>query len=284
MVKSFIPHSLNEAIEILATNNVYILAGGSDLMVAKRNTPGLLPKFDKDVMFISHIDEIKKIYEDEEGIHIGAGVTLDEISKDNRVPKLLRKCISEVASINIRHFATLAGNIANASPAGDTIVVDVLLDATIVLQSKQGVRKVKAEDFVLGVRKIDRHEDELITEIVFPKDGYDQTMWHKVGSRKADSISKLSFAGAYSVSNKVITKFAAVFGSVAIKPCRSHVIENEIIGMTIDELETNKQMLIEKYSKIISPIDDQRSNKEYRQKVAMNILAEFLNQIIKGGK
>lgn len=284
MVEKYIPYSLNEALDILSKNDVYIVAGGSDMMVVKKNTAGLLPRFDKDVMYLSHVQEIKKIYKDKEGVHIGAGATLDEISHNKEVPSLLRKCISEVASINIRHFATLAGNIANASPAGDTIVIDVLLDAKVKLVSKSGTRLVNAEDFVLGVRKIDRHPDELITEIIFPVKEYENEMWWKVGSRKADSISKLSFAGYFTVKAEKIEQFAVTFGSVSIKPSRSKALEKEVIGMSVSELEKEKEQIIGKYSKIISPIDDQRSNKEYRQKVAMNILTEFLNQIIKGGR
>lgn len=284
MVEKYIPYSLNEALEILSNHDVYLVAGGSDMMVVKKNTAGLLPKFEKDVMYLSHIEEIKRIYSDNDGIHIGAGATLDEIFKNKETPILLKKCISEVASINIRHFATLAGNIANASPAGDTIVVDVLLDAKIKLVSKKGTRIVNAEDFVLGVRKINKKNDELITEIIFPKLNYENEMWWKVGSRKADSISKLSFAGYYTLKDGKITHFAVAFGSVSIKPARSKLLENSIIGMNTFELEKEKEQIIEKYSKIIAPIDDQRSNKEYRQKVAMNIFAEFLNQIIEGGK
>ena len=144
MVNKYIPHSLNEALDILASKDVYIVAGGSDMMVVKKNTASLLPKFDKDVLYLAHVDELKKVYEDKEGIHIGAGVHLADLEHNELVPELLRKCIGEVASVNIRHFATLAGNIANASPAGDTIVIDVLLDAEVVLASKKGIRKVKA--------------------------------------------------------------------------------------------------------------------------------------------
>lgn len=284
MVKTFIPTSVEEALDILSNNDVYIFAGGSDLMVLKKNTAGLLPNFDKDILYLSQIKDLSGIYQDNEGIHVKAMTTLDEVMNNKNIPVLLRKCIAEVASINIRHFATLAGNIANASPAGDTIVCDVLLDAIIVLVSKKGVRKVKAEDFVLGIRKIDRNKDELISEIIFPNNNFENFFWHKVGSRKADSISKVSFAGAYSIKDNKIVNYAAAFGSVSIKVARSKEIEKEVIGLSVKELEANKDKIIEKYNNIISPIDDQRSNKEYRRKVAMNILDEFLNKIIKGGK
>lgn len=284
MVEKFIPTSKKEALEILSKHDCYIVAGGSDLMVMKKNTAGLLPKFDKDVLYASHLDELKGIYKDEAGVHVKGLTTLDEVEHNELVPALLRKAISQVASTNIRHFATLVGNLANASPAGDTIVVDILLGAKVKLESVNGERIVDAENFVLGVRKIDRKPEELITEIIFPELKYSGDMWYKVGSRKADSISKVMVAGYYEISSKTLTKFALSFGSVSIKAVRSHEIEKEIIGLKLSELEARKAEFVEKYSKVISPIDDQRSNAEYRRKVALNIVAEFLDRIVKGGK
>lgn len=283
MVK-FIPSTLKEALEFLSTHDAYIVAGGSDMMVVKRNSPGLLPKFDKDVIFVSHLNELKKIYVNNDGLHIGAGVTLDEIFKHKETPDILKEAIGEVASINIRHFATLVGNIANASPAGDTIVVDYLLDASVKLESIKGTRIVKARDFVLGIRKIDRHVDELITEIIFPKQDYKGHMWFKVGSRKADSISKVTVAGIYKVEGEKIKKFALAFGSVAITVRRSDELEKQIEGLSISELKSRKEEFVKKYGEIISPIDDQRSNKVYRQKVAMNLCAKFIDQVVGGAK
>lgn len=284
MVEKFIPTSLKEALRIIYERDCYIVAGGSDVMVQKKNTAGLLPTFDKDVMYISHVDELKGIYKDKDGVHVKAMTTLDEVEHNELVPALLRKAVSEVASTNIRHFATLVGNIANASPAGDTTVVDVLLDAKIKLESAEGSSLVDAEKFVLGVRKIDRKSNELITEIIFPEIKYTGDMWYKVGSRKADSISKVSVSGYYEITGKTLTKFALAFGSVSIKVVRSHEIENKVIGLTLDQLAKRKNEIIESYSKIVTPIDDQRSNKEYRHKVAMNIVEEFLNKILKGGE
>lgn len=284
MVNKYIPTSIAEALDVLSKHNCYILAGGSDLMVVKKNTAGSLPTFDKDVMFVSHIEEMKGIYKDEKGIHIKAGTTMDEVEHCELVPSLLKKAISEVASTNIRHFATLVGNIANASPAGDTIVVDVVLDAILKLESVDGARFVKAEDFVLGVRKIDRKPNELITEIIFPEVDYNGELWFKVGSRKADSISKVMMAGIYKISGKTIENFALVFGSVSIKPVRSHDLEEEIKGMSFDDVLKNKKYIVEEYAKLIKPIDDQRSTAEYRLTVAKNMIGKFIDQIVEGGK
>ena len=284
MVNKYIPTSKQEALDILSKHDCYILAGGSDLMVVKKNIAGALPKFDKDILYVSHIEEMKGIYKDEKGLHIKAGTTMDEVEKSLLVPSLLRKAISELASTNIRHFATLVGNIANASPAGDTIVVDVVLDAIIKLESVDGERFVKAEDFVLGVRKIDRKPNELITEIIFPDVDYNGELWFKVGSRKADSISKVMMAGIYKISGKTLENFALVFGSVSIKPVRSHELEDELKGMSLDDVMKNKAHIIEEYSKLIKPIDDQRSTAEYRLTVAKNMIAKFIDQIVEGGK
>ena len=284
MVEKFIPKTKAEALDILSKHDCYILAGGSDLMVVKKNVAGSLPKFDKDVCYISHIDELKGIYKDEKGLHIKAGTTMDEVENSPLTPSLLRKAISELASTNIRHFATLVGNIANASPAGDTIVVDVVLEATLKLESVQGERFVKADDFVQGVRKIDRKPNELITEIIFPELDYNGEMWFKVGSRKADSISKVMMAGIYKISGNSLGFCSLAFGSVSIKPVRSHELENELKGMSLSDVKKNKNHIVEEYAKLIKPIDDQRSTAEYRLTVAKNILGKFIDQIVEGGK
>ena len=284
MVNKYIPTSIAEALDILSKHDCYIFAGGSDLMVVKKNVAGALPKFDKDVMYISHIEEMKGIYKDEKGVHIKAGTTMDEVENSPLVPSLLRKAVSELASVNVRHFATLVGNIANASPAGDTIVVDVILDAALKLESVDGVRFIKAEDFVQGVRRIDRKPNELITEIIFPELDYDEEMWFKVGSRKADSISKVMVAGIYKIFRNSLQNFALVFGSVSIKPVRSHELENELKGMSLKEIEKNKDRIVEEYAKLIKPIDDQRSTAEYRLTVAKNSTRKFIEYIVQGGK
>ena len=284
MVEKKIAYTKKEALDFLANHDAYIVAGGSDLMVVKKNVAGHAPLFDKDVLYVSHIKELQNIYEDKEGVHIGATATMHEIENHKLCPSLLRKAISEVASTNIRHFCTLVGNIANASPAGDTIVVDALLDAKVKLESLSGERLVDAMDFVLGVRKIDRQPDELITELIFPKHVYDGELWLKVGSRRADSISKLSFAGYYEVKNNRLTKFAVCFGSVSIKPARSKELEAKVVGLSLDELKAKQPEIAGEFAKIIAPIDDQRSNKEYRQKVAMNIFNKFIDDIVGGQK
>lgn len=285
MVKKCIATSLKEALEFLSSGHVTIVSGGTDIMVQKRNVAGELPHHEKDVLYLKNVKELYYVKVLEDGIHIGAETPMSDLIDDTRLPLILRQCLSQIASTNIRNSATLAGNLANASPAGDSIVIDNLLDAKMKLTSLQGSRIVDAKDFVIGVRKTILTSEELIEEIIFPYLDYTHYYYKKVGSRKADSIAKLSFAGAYKLNKNKIEKMRIVFGSVSIKPAQNHSLESTFVGLSIDELKNKIPYFLEEYSKIISPIDDQRSTKKYREVVAMNILREFLEQIkIEGGK
>ncbi len=283
MGEKIIANSLKEALTALDRYDCSIVAGGSDIMLQKRNVAGELPKFSGDVLFISNIKELHYELLKDDGVHIGATLTLEEILNNELTPNILKDCIQELASANIRHFATLIGNIANASPAGDTIVVDILLDAVLKLTSIIGSRYVKAADFVKGVRKIDLQKNELIEEIIFPKYDFDELIWYKVGSRKAESISKVSFAGAYKFENGIIKDIRLCFGSVYIKAIRNYDLEEELKGLSACALSNRIDEFVTKYGDFISPIDDQRSNKFYRKEVAKNITRMFLNKVIKGG-
>lgn len=279
MVKHYIPKSLDEALKILNERDCYIMAGGTDLMVVKHQKAGLLPNFDRDVCYISNLEELQYIYEDEQGVHIGAGTKYIDIENSEFVPDLLKQIIHELASPNIRNMATLAGNIANASPAGDSIVGLYLLDAKLELVSVDGSRIVPINEFIVGVRKITRKKNELIKEIFIPHHDDLNTYWRKVGSRAAESISKVTFAGGYEIEDGKIKDLRFAFGSVNITVARDRKIEEKYIGLTVEEFHQKINDIVDEVSKTISPITDQRSTKEYRHRVACNILRDFLNVI-----
>lgn len=279
MVNHYIPSSLKEALKVLNNHDCYIMAGGTDLMVVKHQKSGIVPNFDKDVCYISNLKELQYIYEDEQGVHVGAGTKFVDIENSMIVPDLLKQIIHELASPNIRNMATMAGNIANASPAGDSIVGLYLLDAKLELVNVNGSRLVPIEKFILGVRKISRKSNELIKEIFIPHHDDLNTYWRKVGSRAAESISKVTFAGGYQVEDGVVKDLRMAFGSIGVTCVRDQKIEQKYIGMTVEELHNNIDNILNDMSKNITPITDQRSTKEYRYKVAMNILKDFLNVI-----
>ena len=276
MVKHYIPSTLKEALEALDKHDCYIMAGGTDLMVVKHQRSGLIPNFDKDVCYISNLEELQYIFEDEKGVHIGAGTKFSDIEENELVPEILKQIIHELASPNIRNMATMAGNIANASPAGDSIVGLYLLDAELELVNVNGSRMMPIKDFIFGVRKIHREKNELIKEIFIPHHDDLNTYWRKVGSRAAESISKITFAGGYEVENGKVKDLRMAFGSVSITCVRDRKTEEKYIGMTVEELHNHVEDIIKDMGKFVQPITDQRSTKEYRYKVAMNILKDFI--------
>ena len=276
MVNHHIPSTLQEALKILDKHDCYIMAGGTDLMVVKHQRSGLIPNFDKDVCYIANLEELQYIFEDEKGVHIGAGTKFSDIEVNELVPEILKQIIHELASPNIRNMATMAGNIANASPAGDSIVSLYLLDAELELVNIHGSRMVPIKDFIFGVRKIHRNQNELIKEIFIPHHDDLNTYWRKVGSRAAESISKITFAGGYEVENGKVKDLRMAFGSVSITVVRERKIEEKYIGMSVEELHNHVEDIVMDMSKFVQPITDQRSTKEYRYKVAMNILKDFI--------
>lgn len=279
MVKSYIPLTLDECLKILNQSEVKIVAGGTDMLIQNRSHTSMPIGFKTDVLYISNIEELKKIYEDEEFVYIGSCCSLEEIMENELVPVLLRDTILEMASPAIRHTATLAGNIGNASPAGDSLVPMYLLDALVEVRSINNVRKVALKDFITGVRRIDLNKDELITKVIIPKISYSNGYFKKVGPRLSDAISKLSFAGLYSVSNDVLKDIRFAFGAVNVTVVRRRELEEKLIGKKISEVKEMIEEILKWFEEDIKPIDDQRSNKEYRKKISLKLLRSFIENI-----
>ena len=197
MKKAYIPKTLKEALEIRSKVDSIILAGGSDLMVSNKRTLGLTPIFDKPVVIVRNLPELKGIFLNDKGeCVIGSGCTSEEIASNTLVPWHLRQAASRMGAIGLRNSATLGGNIANASPKGDIPGPLYLLDARVKLQSLKGEREVLVSDFIVKFKTIDLRSDEIITQVIVPysEDDFDYIFWHKVGTRKANAISKITLS------------------------------------------------------------------------------------------
>ena len=276
MVKSYIPKTYEEALDLLSKNELVIMAGGTDLMVKKRNWSGLAPKFDAGVLFVSQLDSLNYIRCENDKIHIGAAVTLEKLLDNETVPEILKKAIRLMASPGIRHTATLAGNIGNASPAGDSLPVLYILNAKIVLESIEGMNTVDISDFITGPGSRNMKSSEIIKEIIIDDVEFDYVMYEKVGGRKSDAISKVSFAGAASSEHGMITDIRLAFGAVAPTIYRDAQFENRFINTPAGDLRMMTDFIKEHYEPGINPISDQRSTAEYRTTCALNILGKFL--------
>ena len=276
-VRCYIPKTLKEALEIKAKNDVIVLAGGSDLMVSHKRTLGLTPVFEKPVMIIRNLEELKQIKINDKGeCCIGAACTAAQIAESTICPWHLRQAASRMGAVGLRNSATIAGNIANASPKGDTPGPLYLLDARVKLQSVSGEREELVSDFIVKFREIDLRPDELITEIIIPlsEDDFDYIFWHKVGTRKANAISKITLSQAirFEKDKETVRDFRLSATSTGAKTNRSREVESILIGKKItDEII---EEVIAAFDKVISP----RAMPEFRREATRRMIRRFLTE------
>ena len=279
MVTGYYPTTLNEAADFLQAHpDALLISGGTDVMVVK--------KVAESEIFLNRIEEIKQVEQTEDTLRIGAGMTYRELLASSLVPEVLKEAIRGIASPAIRNLGTMAGNICNASPAGDTLPVLYALDAKLVLvhseSGKLHFRKVAIEDFIKGIRKIDLSPGEMVSAIEIPRQGYDNlqtTLYQKVGARQSEAISKLSFVGLGKIKEGQVMDVRIAFGSVGVTSIRKRALEKCLIGKSFDEIKAEKKAIIEAYSTYINPIDDQRSTAVYRKKVCLNLLGAFIEAL-----
>ena len=203
-------------------------------------------------------------------------MTLEELKHHELTPPLLVEATKIMASPAIRNMATIGGNIGNASPAGDSLPVLYVLNALVVLKSVESTRELPIEELITGPGRKAMQKNEMIVEVKIPINGFTATSFDKVGGRKADAISKISFAGVAKVKNNLVQDFRVAFGAVGPTVVRKPNLEVNVIGLTLDDMKLNIQEILNEYSEYIRPIDDQRSNKEYRKTVAVNLLKNFI--------
>lgn len=284
MVTGHYPKTLVEALKVRKSSmESLIIAGGTDAMVTKKTAA--------DIIFLNNIEEIKKVQDKGDSIFIGSAATYSELIKNPAVPEILKNAMKQIAAPAIRNAGTLGGNICNASPAGDTLPVLYVLDADVVVACLCGdnadkcddvcEKKIPVKDFILGIRKLALKNDEIVTGIEIKKSSFEgaaKVYYEKVGARKSQAISKLSFVGEYFLNDEKISDIRIAFGSVGVTALRFPEIENLMVGLTLPELKSKSKEIADKYMEKINPIDDQRSTAEYRKSVCKNLLLDFLTQ------
>ena len=259
------PRSLADALKMLRDEGPLVpMAGCTDLYVSLNF--GTL----KDTRFLNlwGLDGLRHIQIRGDLLAIGALATHTDLIRSplvrRRVP-MLAAAAREVGGAQIQHRGTLGGNVANASPAGDTLPVLAAAEATVVLRSAAETRRVPFTAFYTGYRQSVRRPDELITGFEIPV--IRGTQWfRKVGTRAAQAISKIVIAGVGPHGNGAVR---IALGSVAPTVVRAWRTEAALAaGAPLEEA----QRILEDE---IAPIDDIRSTAEYRRRVASNLLARF---------
>ncbi|MGM7724647.1 FAD binding domain-containing protein [Metabacillus sp. Hm71] len=270
---------LDQTLSQLNKENCMIIAGGTDVMVLHKSRRGVPPKIPKPIVFIDHLSELKRVYQNHKDLHIGACCTYSDLLEDPFIPIPLKNAIKTIAAPAIRNRGTLGGNICNASPAGDTLPLLYVYNAKLLLRSVHGDRVVAISDFIQGPRRVQRHHNEILVEIILPSvvEEGSRVVFEKVGNRNADSIAKVSFAGFIRVNDAQIEDVRFSFGAVGPTIVRSIDIEKKLLGKTIPLADGDITQIVAAFDKIIKPIDDQRSTALYRKTVALNLLRYFLS-------
>jgi CO/xanthine dehydrogenase FAD-binding subunit len=270
------PRNADEALSLYASNPASIpLAGGTDFMVAWN--AGEVNR--KTILDLSRLASWKRIAETKTGVRIGALVTHRELQLHRtirrRFPLLVEACAT-IGGRQIQARGTLGGNIANASPAGDTFPPLAVYDARVRLRSAGASRTLPLRDLFTGVKTTAIAPGELIDsiEIDFPPRPTRQS-FRKVGTRAASAISKTVVAGLLWLSRDGrIQEVRFALGSMAPTVRRLASVEAFLAGRkpTPKTVEEAVSLL----ENDVSPIDDLRSTREYRLEVSKNLLRAFL--------
>ena len=253
--------SLDDALRILSDEKRAPVAGATDLYVALNF--GTLEH--TRLLDIWNVAELRDIREQGDTLVLGALATYTSLIRSplvaRRLPMLI-EAARQVGGVQIQNRGTLGGNVANGSPAGDSLPVLAAVDAVVVLRNSAGERRVPLTEFYTGYRATVMRSDELIVAIEIPP--VEGKQWfRKVGTRAAQAISKIVVAGVRSSTPRV------AFGSVA--PTVVRVPRTERALYEHRGIEEAVRVL----STEIRPIDDIRSTAEYRMRVAENLLRRF---------
>lgn len=249
------------------------LAGGTDLMVLLE--AGKLPH--RRFLSIWKLPELRGIEVTPDYVTMGALTTYSEVRRHELLARefpLLCRAAAETGGIATQNRGTLGGNIANASPAADSPPGLFAYDAELELVSARGARWVAFHGFWKGYKKLELREDELIRGIRLPRKKTEWThFYRKVGTRRAQAISKVCFAGAALHESGKIADVRIALGSVAPVVLRAVETENVLRGEKLGPALVRSAE--ETLSREIAPIDDIRSTARYRLRVAQNLLREF---------
>jgi len=256
------PRSVQDALRMLRDDGPLTpLAGATDLYVAVNFGTLDSTRF----LNLWSLESLRRITLRGDTLSIGALATYTSLIRSRLVRRhlpMLASAAREVGGMQIQNRGTLAGNVANGSPAGDTLPVLAVAEAAVVLRSVDAERRVSFGEFYTGYRQSVRRPDELIVGFEIPP--VEGRQWfRKVGTRAAQAISKVVMAAVRGPRSRI------ALGSVAPTVIRLSGVEQALFqGANIDEASS-------RLDEDISPIDDLRSTGAYRRDVAANLLRRF---------
>lgn len=274
----FAPTTIVEACKILVEHSdAIVLAGGTDVIV-KMKEGSLRPKR---VVNIKKIPGLGGIKETPDGIWIGALTRIRDIEKSTLVQEklhILYEAVRVIGSVQVRNLATVGGNVCNASPAADSAVALLALDAVAHISGPGGERKVQFSEFFTGPGSTVLVRGELLTGITVPSRvvGW-KGCWVRVARASMD-IATISLAATVKTENGFVKDIHLAWGTVAPTPMRTRDVEDFIVGKKLDN------NVIEEAAKLaatsIRPRESGRSSGVYKRKVAEGFIREALTRLM----
>ncbi len=266
------PGSFDEAFSMLASQDLAIIAGGTDFFPSRQRH-----ELCTDMMDVTRIDGIAGVTFDQKRWKIGAATRWTDVARANLPPAFrgLQAAAREVGSLQIQNSGTVAGNLCNASPAADGVPPLLTLDASIEIGSVRGVQELPLQDFVTGVRRTALADDEMVTAIYLP-DPPKGSVGHfeKLGARRYLVISITMTSVVIGLDQDGCIAHARVaVGACSAVAQRLPELEQELIGQQIEDVRVSPDHL-----NSLSPIDDVRGSAGYRLEAAAEQCARAIKE------
>lgn len=278
------PNNVSECLALIAADtdrNYRLLAGGTDAVVRMKDGHWRPATW----INIRNMSSLRYIREADDGIHIGPLSTYTDIITSPLMQKkadVLVQAARLVGAEQIQNMGTIGGNVANASPAGDTIPPLYVLGTVIHLQSTKGSRQIPIEDFFIGPGKTVMENDEMITNIVIqPQQANEIGIFEKLGPRKAQSISIVNMACILKMGEGPRQCLSGKIAFGAVAPTVIYAKK----GASMLNLAPLDEDLIQNIAKVVwkevMPISDVRASAEYRRDMASALLERGLYRLMK---
>jgi len=273
--KYFAPKSVNELKKILEKNNNFkLISGGTDVSLT-------VTKERKDLdslIYMNSIDELNYIKENKSYIEVGSSTPL--IDFEYFIKKYFpdfSKILKRYGSVQIRNVCTIAGNIATASPIGDTLPLLLVLDSQIVVKDKNGTQILPLNGFFKSYRKTKLKKGQFIHSIRIPFLKKNIFKAYKISKRIDDDISSVCASFCFEISNNKIKKIRIAYGGMSNIPKRAFKSEKILLNSSLSSQKINKaKKLLEKDYK---PISDVRASNKYRMEVAKNLMEKCFLEV-----
>ncbi len=273
--KYFAPKSLINLKKILKKNsNIKFLSGGTDLSLEVTKQRGEIEK----IISLNSVKELKFIKKTKKFIEVGSGISLYEFQNviKSYYPDFYN-ILKRYGSVQIRNVGTLAGNIATASPIGDSLPLLLSLDSKIKIQTLKSVKVISLNEFFLSYRKTKLKKGEFLYSVLIPINKQNHFKAYKISRRFDDDISSVCASFNFLIKKNVIIKAKIAYGGMSEIPKRASKIEKAL---------TNSMFSEDTFSRVknlidadFSPIDDMRASKDYRVDVAKNLMMKFFYEV-----